>query len=189
MVNNKSNSAMPTDIVRYAHTRDFQAVVYDEFSGSPLMVTFLGNQWWVTTPGEKLQPLEEYFEGEDIGFRFLCEANGKVGALALAKMIGKAAEEPEDDVRKVMRQRVECLKRLGVKLEVKDESLALEMKVFSNEDTHFRQGKFSMWCHATANCYELLFDIDGFGSREDAEEWAGCYLDILEELGINFNII
>ena len=152
------------------------------------MVTFLGNQWWVTTPGEKLQPLEEYFEGEDIGFRFLCEANGKVGALSLAKMIGKAAEEPEDDVRKVMRQRVECLKRLGIKLDVKDEELELELRVFPNEGKPARRGKFSMWCYATANCYELLFDIDGFGSREDAEEWAGYYFKFLKRMGIKFSI-
>ena len=43
----------------------FQAVVYDNFSGCPIVVAFLGNRWWVVTPGEKVQPLEEYFPISD----------------------------------------------------------------------------------------------------------------------------
>ena len=37
--------------------KDFQAVVYDDFAGCPIVVAFLGNRWWVVTPGEKVQPL------------------------------------------------------------------------------------------------------------------------------------
>lgn len=30
----------------------FKAVVYDNLAGCPLVVAFLGNRWWVVTPGE-----------------------------------------------------------------------------------------------------------------------------------------
>ena len=173
-------------IVRYAYAREFKAVVYDDFSGFPLMVTFLGDRWWVTTPGEKLQPLEEFFEGEDISFNFLCEAGGTVGALALAKMLGKAAEEPEQAVEVVLRQRIETLRRLGVTLDVKDEQLCLELKTFSNEGTYRPKGKYSMWCNATGNCLESIFDIDDFDSREEAEEWADRFFEFLGNVGIEF---
>ena len=83
-----------------------QLVVYDNYSGNPILVTFLGNRWWVVTPGEMLQPLEECFGGDDISFFMLCEAGGTVGALALAKMLGHALENPEDEVCNVMHWRV-----------------------------------------------------------------------------------
>ena len=102
----------------------YKAVVYDNFAGCPIVVAFLGNRWWVVTPGEKVQPLEEYIDDEDISFRFLCEAGGKVGALALARMLGVALENPEDRVDEVLRQRVKSLERLGVTLDVKRRTAA-----------------------------------------------------------------
>ena len=102
-------------------------IVYDDFSGSPLSVTFLGNRWWVTTPGVKLQPLEDHFEGGGINFYYLTEAGGRVGALALARMLAKTLENPEDAVDVCLRKRVDSLKRMGVTLDVKDEQLTLEL--------------------------------------------------------------
>ena len=168
---------------------DFQCIVYNDFSGAPLKVTNLDGRWWVTTPGERLQLLENYFEGEDIGFKFLCEANGKVGALALTKMLGKALEEPEDEVEQVLRNRVRDLKRLGVELNVKDEPLVLELQVFPNEGKTRRQGKYSVWCHLAGNFCEMLFDIDAFETKKDAEEWARYLFDYMEELGVDYTIV
>ena len=168
---------------------NFQAIVYSSFAGTPLKTTFLDGRWWVTTPGEKLQLLENYFEGEDIGFNFLCEADGKVGALALTKMLGKALEEPEEEVDKVLRNRVSDLKRLGVELDVKDEALMLELQVVPNEGKTRRQGKYSVWCHLADNFCEMLFDIDAFETKKDAEEWSRYLFDYLEELGVKFTIV
>ena len=164
-----------------------RCVVYDDFAGFPLQVVFLDRRWWVVTPGEQLQPLDDYFEDDDIGFRFLCEARGTVGALA--RMLGKALANPEDAVDEVLRHRVESLKRLGVTLDVKDEALTFELQVFSNEGTHGRQGNFSMWCHVAGNICELMFDIDAFESKKDAEQWAGYYFDCLEQMGIECKIV
>lgn len=168
---------------------NFQAVGYNDFDGHLLKVTFLGDQWWVTTPGMKLQPLDSYFEGEDIDFRFLCEAGETVGALALAKMLGKAAEEPEDKLETVLRNRVESLRRLGVTIDPKDEPLTLELLVFSNEKSRNRRGKFSMWCHVHDDFCEMMFDIDSFECKADGEDYARCYFDFLEKMGIDFTIV
>lgn len=167
----------------------FQAVVYDNFSGCPIVVAFLGNRWWVVTPGEKVKPLDDYFDGEPISFCFLCEAGGKVGALALAKMLGVALENPEDRVDEVLRQRVKSLERLGVTLDVKDEPLLLEMEAFTNDGKPARHGNYSVICHLHGNCFERIFDVDAFESKQVAEEWAGFYFDTLESLGIEFKIV
>lgn len=168
---------------------NFQCVVYDDFSGYPLSVTFLGNRWWVTSPSMQLQPLEDHFQGEDIHFNFLCEAGGTVGALALARMLGLALTNPESRVDECMRNRVAALKRLGVTLDVKDEALALELEVYSNEGSRTRQGDYSVKCHLAGNYFEQLFDIDAFDSKKGAEEWAGYFFDILEELSVSFTVV
>jgi hypothetical protein len=168
---------------------EFQAVIYDDFMGVPYVVTFLGNRWWMTTSNEKLQPLEEFFDRDDIGFCHLCEAGGTVGALALAKMLGVALENPEDKVDEVLLQRVESLKRLGVMLDVKDEPLVLQLEIIPNKNFILRQGKFSAICHLHGNFFEKFFDIDAFDCKENAEEWVGYYFDVLEKLGIKFKII
>lgn len=168
---------------------NYKAVVYDRFAGVPLQVAFIGNKWWVVTPGEAVQPLDNYLGDEYIGFCYLCEAGGKVGALALARMLGVALENPEDRVDEVLRQRVKSLERLGVTLDVKDEPLLLETDTISNEGSPVRHGKYSVICHLHGNYFERLFDVDAFDSKHDAEEWAGYYFDALEDLGLKFNII
>jgi hypothetical protein len=169
--------------------KNMQFVVYDNYSGTPILTTFLGNCWWITTPGLKLQPLEECFGGDDISFFMLCEAGGTVGALALAKMLGHALENPEDEVCNVMHWRVAELNRLGVTFDLMDEPLLLELDVFPNGQNSCREGKFTVMCYAKGACNECLFNIDGFDSKKDAEEWAMYYFDFLEHVEIRFTIL
>lgn len=168
---------------------EIKVVVYDNYFGNPYTLTFLGNQWWITTPGEKLRTLDEFLDGDDIGFSYLCEAGGKVGALALARMLGVALTNPEDEVDEVLRQRVKSLKRLGVTLDVKDEPLTLELDINAIEEGSIRQGKYAAICHLHDNYFEMLFNIDGFDYKSNAEEWIGYYFEILEKLGIEFRIV
>ena len=128
-------------------------------------------------------------DAEDISFSFLCEADGKVGTLALAKMLGKALDNPEDRVDEVLRQRVKSLERLGITLDVKDEPLLLEMETISNENCPARHGNYSVICHLHGNYFETVFDVDAFESKHDAEEWVSYYFDTLENVGIEFKII
>ena len=168
---------------------NYKAVVYDRFAGVPLQVAFIGNKWWVVTPGEAVQPLDNYLGDEYIGFCYLCEAGGKVGVLTLAKMLGKALENPEDNVDEVLRYRVDSLKRLGVTLDVKDEPLLLELEFVTNDDRPACQSNFSVICHLHSSHFERFFDIDGFETRHDAEVWTNYYFDLLKDLGIEFKII
>lgn len=175
--------------IEQTKNREPKVVVYDDFDGIPYVVTFFGNQPWVTTPGEQFLPLKEFTEAEGIGFCYLCEAEGTVGALPLAKMLGKALQNPEDHVDKVLRQRVENLRRLGVTFDAKDEPLVLELEILTHDERSYRQGKYSAICHLHDNYFDMLFDIDAFDSKHDAEEWAGYYFDALENLGIEFRIV
>ena len=169
--------------------KQHQVIVFDDLMGIPYKISFIGNRWWMTTSGEKFQPLEDFMDAEDIGFCYLCEADGRVGALALAKMLGMALDNPEDRVDEVLRHRVKSLKRLGVTLDVKDEPLLLEMETISNENSQNRHGKYSVICHLHGNYFEEVFDVDAFDSKHDAEEWVSYYFDTLENVGIEFKII
>lgn len=169
-------------------SKEFSAVVYENFSGFPLLVTFLGDKWWITTPGMKLQPLEEWFEGEDASFRFLCEAGGTAGALALAQMLGQALEFPEDEVQTTLHCRVDALHRLGVKFDTDDEHLPLELHVFKLPEKCSRSGKYAAWCRLLTDADELLFDIDGFDTAEEAKDYCELYFEVLKILGISFTV-
>lgn len=170
-------------------SKNFQCIVCDDFGGFPVKVTYLNGCWWVTTPGSTLQPLKDYAGKMELKFIYLAEAGGKVGALALTKMLGRALENPECEVYKVLRNRVSDLKRLGIELDVNDEELQMELEVINNEGKPGRQGNYSVTCHLADNVCEWVFDIDAFDSKRDAEQWS-CYLfDYMEELGVNFTIV
>ena len=191
--NKQQKNATPKDIVRYAYEPgNFQAVVYDNYSGFPMLTTRHGGQWWITSPGMQVQPLydylnKSYLNREDI--IYLCEAGGTVGALAMARMLGKALTNPEAHVSEVMHWRVAELNRLGITFDLQDEPLLLELDVFPNGQNSRREGKFSVMCYAKGACNECLFNIDGFDRKEDAEEWARYYFDFLEHLGIRYTIL
>ena len=169
-------------------TQNMTIVVYHNWNGMPIQVTFLGNRWWVTSPGEWLVPLDKFIEGDDDGYSFACEGHGTVGAMTLAKMLGKALEQPELDIDETLCHRVADLRRLGVTLDVKDETLKLEYRVFSNKGTQ-RQGEYSVLCDEEENPFVTFFDIDGFDEADVAELWANTYFDYLKELGINYTIL
>ena len=59
----------------------------------------------------------------------------------------------------------------------------------TDSETRRRQGKYSVWCHLAGNFCEMLFDIDAFETKKDAEEWSHYLFDYLEELGVEFTII
>ena len=189
----QQKNATPKVNNRYAYEPgNFQAVVYDNYSGFPMLTTRHGGQWWITSPGMQVQPLydylnKSYLNREDI--IYLCEAGGTVGALAMARMLGKALTNPEAHVSEVMHWRVAELNRLGITFDLQDEPLLLELDVFPNGQNSRREGKFSVMCYAKGACNECLFNIDGFDHKEDAEEWAQYYFDFLEHLGIRYTIL
>lgn len=165
---------------------------YEDRMGIPMMTTLCGGQWWVTSPGLKVQPLYEYANDNNLSledFTYLSAPGGKVGALPLAKMLGAAMDAPEDVLGTVLRNRVKSLKRLGVVIDVKDEPLTMDLRVFSNEGLHYRCGKFSASCYLADDAFCKLFDVDAFSTKRDAEEWAFCYFEFLQDLGLDITII
>ena len=163
---------------------NYQAVVYDNFAGIPLRATFLGGRWWVTTPGEKLVPLNKYFETNDIDFEFLSEAGGTVGARALAKMLGKGLECPSYSFEEDLHYKMRSLQRLGVTTDVTDEPLLLELDVFECPDESWRA-----CCNIVDNYCDTLFDANRFSSKAVAEQWVYCYFDFIESLGMDITIV
>ena len=165
-----------------------QIIVYDDFAGCLLQVTFLDGQWWVTTPDEILQPLEKYFDNDKIAFCFLCHAGGKVDALGLAKVLGRVLENPFDDIDMEILQRMRQLKRLGITEGWAGEKLSFEWKVFSNDKYPRRQGKYSLICDEVSH-HLTMFNMDAFDDEAEAESWAKTYFDYLRTLKIKVNEI
>ena len=186
---NLKTVATPNNIFRNAHESGNVAIVYDDFAGEPTRVTNIDGRWWVTTPNNLLQPLEEQYGGMNATYFYLCAPGEVVGALSLAKLLGKSIENPCFPVEDTLHHRIAELKRWGIMLNPKDEALTLELKVFANEPNVRRHGKYSVTCHAVGNCYEPLFDCDAFDNKEEAEEYAQLYFDFLDEIGIDYSFI
>lgn len=156
-------------------------IVYDDYCGYPLRVTAIEGRWWVVTPGERLQRLEEYYKSKEIGFCCLCQEGEKVGAVALAQMLGRAAENPEMEVDTTLYNRVEHLRRMGVEFNLNDEPLKLQLRVLSNKPGSQLQGKSSLSCQMVNNMLCTLFVADCFDNEKDAQEWGQIYISFLRD--------
>ena len=140
----------------------------------------------MTTPDEKLQHATGLFGMADIEFLFACNAGGKVDAITLAKILGKALENPYSTIDDELALRVAQLKRLGITEGWQGEQLDFEWEVFSNEKSPRRQGKFSVRCQRVGIIFSV-FDIDAFDVKADAEHWAKTYFEFLRSQGITVN--
>ena len=157
-------------------------VVYGKCGGFATIATFLGNQWWVTSKDERLEPLYSGDPYDQSDYRYLCEAGELIQMRDLAGMMGCALELPESDIKEVLPSRLKDLNMMGVKFISSAQFLNMRIRVFSNEKTK-RQGKFSVFCSDTDRDM-MLFDIDGF---EDAKEALGCakvYVEFFLKQGV-----
>lgn len=186
---NSKKSATPKHIIRNAHESENQAIVFDDYAGVPMRVTYIDGRWWVTTPNNFLKLLSEQYGGMETDYFYLCAPGEEVGALSLVKLLGKSIENPCFAVETTLRHRMAELKRLGVALNPKDEALTLELELFTNPPNGRRQGKYSLMCCAVGDCYEPLFDCDAFACKEDAVEYGDTFFDFLKRIGINYTII
>ena len=163
--------------------RNNQIIVYEDFAGYPYQASFYGNQWWVTTPGEILQPLPKLFGKENIDICFACHQGGTVDVITLAKMLGRALEHPFDTIDVELNNRLKALKRLGVCGNWEKEVLWFEWKLLDNKDYPKRQGKYSIRCWFKYS-HARVFDIDAFDDEKEAKSWAKFYFDFLRDVGI-----
>lgn len=157
-------------------------IVYGKSGGLATIATFLGNQWWVTSKDERLEPLYNESPYAETDYRYLCETDETIQIRDLAGMMGCALELPEDDIKVVLNNRLKDLNMMGVKFISSIQYLNLEVHVISNENTK-RQGQFSVWCHDTDRGVSL-FDIDGFDDAKEALSWARVYMDFFLKHGV-----
>ena len=163
-----------------------QIIVYESFSGNVYQLSFFDDQWWVTTPDEKLQPATDIFGMADIEFLFACNAGGKVDAITLAQILGKALENSFSPIDDELALRVAQLKRLGITEGWQGEQLDFEWELFDNDKGSKRVGKYSIICQRVGSSFSL-FDIDAFDVKADAEHWAKTYFEFLRSQGITVN--
>jgi hypothetical protein len=163
-----------------------QIIAYESFSGNVYQLSFFGDEWWVTTPDEKLQHATGLFGMADIEFLFVCNAGGKVDAITLAKILGKALENSFSPIDSALALRVAQLKRLGITEGWQGEQLDFEWELFSNDKGSKRQGKYSIRCQRVGSSLSL-FDIDAFDVKADAEHWVKTYFKFLRSQGITVN--
>ena len=161
-------------------------IVYGKSSGVATTATFLGNQWWLTSKDEKLEPLYNEALYEELDYRYLCEADELILIKDLAGMMGSALECGETDIYKLLRNRLKDLNALGVKFQAKPQVLNLKARVFSNKGTQ-RQGSYSVWCYDNDSVWTQLFDIDGFDDAKTALHWLRVYVDFFLKHGVKVN--
>ena len=164
---------------------EHKIIVYGKSGGYALIVTFLGNQWWITTKDETLEPLCDSTCYGEPDHRYLCQVGETIQMRDLAGMMGCALEMPEDDIKEVLARRLKDLNMMGVKFISSAQYLNLKIRVFSNEKTK-RQGKFSLWCSDTDRDIQL-FNIDGFEDVKEALNWAKVYVEFFLKHGVKCN--
>ena len=161
-------------------------IVYNKISGVAATVTFLGNQWWLTTKDEMLEPLEVTFCYDD-GYRYLCEAGDTIQMKDLALMMGCALEYAEDEIHKVLHSRLVTLRAQDVKFEAVPQELHLKVHLFSNKGTG-RRGNFSIVCEKTPGEAQRLFDLANFDDVETALYWVQVYCRIFTRHGVDVKV-
>lgn len=161
-------------------------IVYGKGSGVATTATFLGNQWWLTSKDEKLEPLYSGEPYDESDYRYLCEADELIQIKDLAAMMGCALENAAIDINEELKSRLKDLNALGVKFQATPQVMNLKVRVFSNQGTH-RQGDYSVCCCNSDNVWLRLFDIDGFDDAKTALHWARVYTDFFSRHGVKVN--
>ena len=159
-----------------------QLIVYTGYAGLPLQLTFLGGEWWVTTPGEELQPARKL----DLdGFICLTTNSGSVDALGLAKLLAKMVENPVDELVGELHRNVKSLHRLDCYEAWGGQTLSFEWCIEKKDKpgNGFKE-EYRLTCRETYY-NEEMFSMDGFEDKKDATFYAEAYFDILSEEGIS----
>lgn len=159
-----------------------QLIVYTGYAGLPLQLTFLGGEWWVTTPGELLQPARKL----DLdGFICLTTSSGSVDALGLAKMLGKTVENPVDELVGEMHRNMKSLHRMDCFEAWAGQTLSFEWSIEQKEKpgSGFKE-EYCLTCRETYY-NEEMFSIDGFADKKTATYYAEAYFDMLREEGVS----
>ena len=165
-----------------------QIIALSDYSGIPMMLTFLDGEWWVTSPGQKVAPLR--VQGDEV--YFLCPRGGKVSALDIALMLGKVIEEPVIDVEEDLELRIRQLSRLDAHfLDFTDVSQHLKFQWCITkskgkaEDNPDKKALWDLECFEET-CKDRLILAEDFDDEKTAIEWLDFYFEALAKAGIQF---
>lgn len=157
-------------------------LVYGKSGGYAVVATFLGNQWWITSKDDKLEPLFDNSPYAESDYRYLCEVGELIQMRDLAGMMGSALEMPEENNKVVLANRLKDLNMMGVKFVASVQYLNLDVRVFSNKGTK-REGNYSVIC-SDLDAQRTLFDIDSFDDAKDALSWFNVYKEFFLKHGV-----
>ena len=157
-------------------------LVYGKSGGYAVVATFLGNQWWITSKDDKLEPLFDNSPYAESDYRYLCEVGELIQMRDLAGMMGSALEMPEENIKVVLANRLKDLNMMGVKFVASVQYLNLDVRVFSNKGTK-REGNYSVIC-SDLDAQRTLFDIDSFDDAKDALSWFNVYKEFFLKHGV-----
>ena len=157
-------------------------IVYGKSGGYAVVATFLGNQWWITSKDDKLEPLFDNSPYAESDYRYLCEVGELIQMRDLAGMMGSALEMPEENIKVVLTNRLKDLNMMGVKFVASVQYLNLDVRVFSNKGTK-REGNYSVIC-SDLDAQRTLFDIDSFDDAKEALSWFNVYKEFFLKHGV-----
>ena len=157
-------------------------LVYGKSGGYAVVATFLGNQWWITSKDDKLEPLFDNSPYAESDYRYLCEVGELIQMRDLAGMMGSALEMPEENIKVVLTNRLKDLNMRGVKFVASVQYLNLDVRVFSNKGTK-REGNYSVIC-SDLDAQRTLFDIDSFDDAKEALSWFNVYKEFFLKHGV-----
>jgi hypothetical protein len=157
-------------------------LVYGKSGGYAVVATFLGNQWWITSKDDKLEPLFDNSPYAESDYRYLCEVGELIQMRDLAGMMGSALEMPEENIKVVLANRLKDLNMMGVKFVASVQYLNLDVRVFSNKGTK-REGNYSVIC-SDLDAQRTLFDIDSFDDAKEALSWFNVYKEFFLKHGV-----
>ena len=158
-------------------------VVYGKCGGVATVATFVGNQWWITSRDERLEPLYSGEPYDQSDYRYLCQKDELILMKDIAGMMGSAMESGEADVREVLRNRLKDLNAIGVKFLSVPQVLNLVVNVRVKQGNS-STGGYAVTCDDGDNDWMRFFELGGFASAKQAWEMVRIYMDFFLKHGV-----
>ena len=155
-----------------------QIIVYGKESGVATTATFLGNEWWITSKDEPLEPLYSGEPYDQSDYRYLCEKDEMVLLRDLAGLMGSAMECSGDNIKEVLKSRLKDLNALGVKFLAMPQVLNLEVRVKDGING------YSATCDDGDIYRKRFFEIEGFDSAKQVWDKVRAYMDFFMKHGV-----
>ncbi len=158
-------------------------VVYGKCGGVATVATFVGNQWWITSRDERLEPLYSGEPYDQSDYRYLCQKDELILMKDIAGMMGSAMESGEADMKEVLRIRLKDLNAMGVKFLSVPQVLNLVVNVRVKQGNS-SMGGYVVTCDDGDNDWMRFFELNGFASAKQAWEMVRIYIDFFQKHGV-----